>query len=238
MKCPTSTGVHARPTMYQEGVPRGAINFFYMSRALLLLCPPTPEHVPPPLSGTRQWIRQDPDVDTARPGCGGGETRQYKDSGTRQWMASLGLRWGGCFISTLLDGILQARIGLQDFLRGGGREDVHKHTHPLNIVRVTSSALQKIEKHPHSWTFTSTPCLGGGGDRSRSRTHTLLYRLFYQYHTITKNLKYALVMKHQIYRLKVDGANLGIVGIVRPLAFCQPVWHKRSFAAAIHPALG
>ena len=24
MKCPTSTGVHARPTMYQEGVPRGA----------------------------------------------------------------------------------------------------------------------------------------------------------------------------------------------------------------------
>ena len=25
MKCPTSTGVHARPTMYQEGVPRGAI---------------------------------------------------------------------------------------------------------------------------------------------------------------------------------------------------------------------
>ena len=28
MKCPTSTGVHARPTMYQEGVPRGAIKNF------------------------------------------------------------------------------------------------------------------------------------------------------------------------------------------------------------------
>ena len=25
---------------------------------------------------------------------------------------------------------------------------------PLDIVRVTSSALRKIEKHPHSWTFT------------------------------------------------------------------------------------
>ena len=48
---------------------------------------------------------------------------------------------------------------------------------------MTSSALRKIEKHPHSWTFTSThPSLdsarvtsstfqgGGGGDRSRSRT--------------------------------------------------------------------
>ena len=91
------------------------------------------------------------------------------------------------------------------------------HTHPLNIVRVTSSALQKIEKHPHSWTFTSTPPPPPLGHcSSRSRTHTLLHRLFYQYHTITKNLKYALVMKHQIYRLKVDGANLGIVGIVRP----------------------
>ena len=51
---------------------------------------------------------------------------------------------------------------------------------PLDIVRVTSSALLKIEKHPHSWTFTSTPPLDiarvtsstfqGGGDRSRSRT--------------------------------------------------------------------
>ena len=28
MKCPTSTGVHARPTMYQEGVPKGAIHIF------------------------------------------------------------------------------------------------------------------------------------------------------------------------------------------------------------------
>ena len=27
---------------------------------------------------------------------------------------------------------------------------------PLDIVRVTSSALRKIEKHPHPWTFTST----------------------------------------------------------------------------------
>ena len=173
-------------------------------------------------------------------------------------MASLGLCWGGCFISTLLDGILQARIGLQDFLRGGGgREDVHKHTHPLNIVRVTSSALQKIEKHPHSWTFTSTPPPwtlpvwrhphsaggGGGGDRSRSRTHTLLYRLFYQYHTITKNLKYALVMKHQIYRLKVDGANLGIVGIVRPkllsARLTQTIIRRRhSSCSGLTPALG
>ena len=67
---------------------------------------------------------------------------------------------------------------------------------PLDIVCVTSSALPKIVKHPHSWTFTSThppldivrvtssalPPLdiarvtsstfqgGGGGERSRSRT--------------------------------------------------------------------
>ena len=41
MKCLTSTGVHARPTMYQEGVPRGAIIFF-----LYVKCPLTP--VPPP----------------------------------------------------------------------------------------------------------------------------------------------------------------------------------------------
>ena len=39
---------------------------------------------------------------------------------------------------------------------GGGGEDIHKHTHPLDIVRVTSSALRKIEKHSHSWTFTNT----------------------------------------------------------------------------------
>ena len=31
---------------------------------------------------------------------------------------------------------------------------------PLDIVCVTSFALRKIEKHPHSWTFTSTPPLG------------------------------------------------------------------------------
>ena len=122
------------------------------------------------------------------------------------------------------------------------------HTHPLNIVRVTSSALQKIEKHPHSWTFTSTTqsvrAWPGPGDRSRSRTHTLLHRLFYQYHTITKNLKYALVMKHQIYRLKVDGANLGIVGIVlRPkllsARLTQTIIRRRhSSCSGLTPALG
>ena len=84
---------------------------------------------------------------------------------------------------------------------------------------------------------------GGGGDRSRSRTHTLLYRLFYQYHTITKNLKYALVMKHQIYRLKVDGANLGIVGIVRPkllsARLTQTIIRRRhSSCSGLTPALG
>ena len=120
------------------------------------------------------------------------------------------------------------------------------HTHPLNIVRVTSSALQKIEKHPHSWTFTSTPPpldIARIRDRSRSRTHTLLHRLFYQYHTITKNLKYALVMKHQIYRLKVDGANLGIVGIVRPkllsARLTQTIIRRRhSSCSGLTPALG
>ena len=117
------------------------------------------------------------------------------------------------------------------------------HTHPLNIVRVTSSALQKIEKHPHSWTFTSTPpppldiarmtsstFRGGGGDRSRSRMHTLLHRLFYQY-------------QHQIYRLKVDGANLGIVGIVRPkllsARLTQTIIRRRhSSCSGLTPALG
>ena len=44
MKCPTSTGVHVRPTMYQEGVPRGAINF-----CLYVKCPLTPVPPPPPL---------------------------------------------------------------------------------------------------------------------------------------------------------------------------------------------
>ena len=140
---------------------------------------------------------------------------------------------------------------------GGVKTFTSTHTHPLNIVRVTSSALQKIEKHPHSWTFTSTPpppwtlpvwrhphSGGGGCDRSRSRTHTLLHRLFYQYHTITKNLKYALVMKHQIYRLKVDGANLGIVGIVlRPkllsARLTQTIIRRRhSSCSGLTPALG
>ena len=51
---------------------------------------------------------------------------------------------------------------------------------PWTLSAVTSSALRIIEKHPHSWTFTSTrlghcPCdvihiPRGGGDRSRSRT--------------------------------------------------------------------
>ena len=35
------------------------------------------------------------------------------------------------------------------FPEGGGGEDIHKHPPPLDIVRVTSSALRKIEKHPH-----------------------------------------------------------------------------------------
>ena len=58
--------------------------------------------------------------------------------------------------------------------------DIHKHP-SLDIVRVTSSTLRKIKKHPHSWTFTSTPpppldiarvtsSTFQGGDRSRSRT--------------------------------------------------------------------
>ena len=81
----------------------------------------------------------------------------------------------------------QARI--QDFLKGGGvktftstppplghcprdvirppENDKYPHswaftsTPPLDIVRVTSSALRKIEKYTHSCTFTSTPRLVG-----------------------------------------------------------------------------
>ena len=41
------------------------------------------------------------------------------------------------------------------FLKGGG-EDNSPSIPPLDIVRVTSSALRKIEHH-HSWTFASTP---------------------------------------------------------------------------------
>ena len=41
----------------------------------------------------------------------------------------------------------------------GGGQDIHKHPPPLDLVRVTSSALKKIEKYPHSKTFTSTPPL-------------------------------------------------------------------------------
>ena len=59
--------------------------------------------------------------------------------------------------------------------------DIHKHHPPLDIVRVTSSALPKIEKHTHSWTFTSTPPWTlwrhphskGGGGWSVPVTHTL-----------------------------------------------------------------
>ena len=55
-----------------------------------------------------------------------------------------------------------ARGGSRIFERGGGSRRgyriFHKHP-PLDIVRVTSSALRKVEKHPHSWTFTSTPPL-------------------------------------------------------------------------------
>ena len=35
--------------------------------------------------------------------------------------------------------------------------DNHRHPPPLDIARVTSSTLPKFEKHPYSWTFTSTP---------------------------------------------------------------------------------
>ena len=46
------------------------------------------------------------------------------------------------------------------FLKGGGPgadTGFFTSTPPLDIVRVTSSALRKFEKHPHSWTSTSTP---------------------------------------------------------------------------------
>ena len=154
--------------------------------------------------------------------------------------------------------LLQARIGQQDCLRGGGREDVHKHTHtplehcPRDVIRPPPS--RKLKNTPTLGHSQAPPPLGhcpydvihipgGGGDRSRSRTHTLLHRLFYQYHTITKNLKYALVMKHQIYRLKVDGANLGIVGIVRPkllsARLTQTIIRRRhSSCSGLTPALG
>ena len=35
--------------------------------------------------------------------------------------------------------------------------DIRKHPPPLDIACVASSALREIEKHPHSWTFASTP---------------------------------------------------------------------------------
>ena len=40
------------------------------------------------------------------------------------------------------------------FPEGGGVKTFHKHP-PLDIVCVTSSALRKIEKHPHSWTLSA-----------------------------------------------------------------------------------
>ena len=50
-------------------------------------------------------------------------------------------------------------------------------------------------------------------------------------------------MKHQIYRLKVDGANLGIVGIVRPKLLSarqtQTIIRRRhSSCSGLTPALG
>ena len=54
------------------------------------------------------------------------------------------------------------RGGSRILERGGSRRGYrifHKHPPPLDIVRVTSSDLRKFEKHPHSWTFTSTPPL-------------------------------------------------------------------------------
>ena len=56
--------------------------------------------------------------------------------------------------------LIHCRGGSRIFERGGGSRRgyriFHKHP-PLDIARVTSSALRKIENHPHSWTFTSTP---------------------------------------------------------------------------------
>ena len=40
---------------------------------------------------------------------------------------------------------------------GGGAEDIHNPPPPWTLSAWTSSTLRKIEKHPHSWTFTSTP---------------------------------------------------------------------------------
>ena len=42
---------------------------------------------------------------------------------------------------------IQTRI--QDFLKGGGVKTFTNTHPPLDIVRVTSSAMRKIEKHPH-----------------------------------------------------------------------------------------
>ena len=141
---------------------------------------------------------------------------------------------------------------------GGGawrRSQAHTHTpwtlsawrHPPSRKLKNTPTLGHSQAPPPPWTlpvWRHPHSGGGGGDRSRSRTHTLLHRLFYQYHTITKNLKYALVMKHQIYRLKVDGANLGIVGIVlRPkllsARLTQTIIRRRhSSCSGLTPALG
>ena len=76
---------------------------------------------------------------------------------------------------------------IQDFWKGGGvqaRIQDFSQAPPLDIVRVTSSALRKFEKHPHAWTFTSTPLghcprdvihipRGGGRGDHPCHTHTL-----------------------------------------------------------------
>ena len=108
------------------------------------------------------------------------------------------------------------------------------HTHPLNIVRVTSSALQKIEKHPHSWTFTSIPpplglghcpydvnhIPGGGGVIGPGHARTLC-----------------------CIGYSINITNLVIVGIVRPkllsARLTQTIIRRRhSSCSGLTPALG
>ena len=71
-------------------------------------------------------------------------------------MGTLWLGGGGRGVD--LPEIIQITGADTVFPEGRGGEDIPQQTHPpLDIVCVTSSALRKIEKHPHSWTFTSTP---------------------------------------------------------------------------------
>ena len=95
------------------------------------------------------------------------------------------LRWGGCFISTLLDGILQARI--QDFLKGGGGVKTFTSTPPWTLSAWRHPPSEKLKNTPtlgHSQAppppLGHCPCDvihiprgGGGDDRSRSRIRTL-----------------------------------------------------------------